>query len=200
MTNTPSTNPFVYTTSGFLLPKTDLYDVYEKSIEPLQQLFSVNVIASSEMAISDFYKNNEVYTSLQANRLYMEYVKDPKNFDSFMALVNFATEIFASMTCREFFETQYSSMHISPMSLMLCKDILIKSLSNYQQYAVISPNTRFMIDNKMTATKANLLKRQVFTEVDAARYNLSWGKVLTPMIEAEGPFVTMFKHIFVDYY
>ncbi|WP_396190429.1 hypothetical protein [Flavobacterium sp.] len=191
----------IYTTSGFLIPKSDLYDVYEKNLSPLEQLFSRSVISSSEAAVSEFYKKNEIYTSMQANRLYMAYINDHKNFDAFMEMVNFSTEIFGQLTCREFFEAQFTSMHISPMSLMMCKDILMKGLSNHQQYAVLPPNTRFMIDNGMTPSKANKLKKDTFDEMERSYLSvLSWKAVLGPMIQNEGPFVTMFKHIFVDYY
>lgn len=189
----------VYTTSGLLIPKNEMYAVYEKTATPLEQLFSRSTIASSELAVLDFYKTNEIYTSIQANRLYMNYVSDP-TYEAFMELVNFATDIFKLINCREFFEAQASSLHISPMTLMLCRDIINGKLSNYLQYACIPPNSRFMINNGLTVSKGNENLKKMFEEHNRRYGALSWVDVLTPIMENQGAFVTMFKHFFVDYY
>lgn len=189
----------VYTTSGLLIPKNELYAVYEKNATPLEQLFSRSTIASSELAVLDFYKTNEIYTSIQANRLYMNYVSD-QNYDTYMELVNFATDIFKLVSCRGFFENQASSLHISPMTLMLCRDIINGTMGNYLQYACVPPNSRFMINNGLTASKGNENLRKMFEESNRHHGSLSWVDVLTPLMENQGAFVTMFKHFFVDYY
>lgn len=189
----------IYTTTGLLIPKTDLYQVYEKNATPLEQLFSRSTVASSELAVLDFYKNNEIYTSLQANRLYLNYIGSP-TYDNFIEMVNFATDIFDKVTCRDFFEAQVSSLHISQMTLMLCKDVISGNLQNYYQYAGVSPNSRFVINNGITTTKANENLKKLFSPVDQKYGSLSWVNVLSPVVENQGAFVTMFKHFFVDYY
>lgn len=189
----------IYTTTGLLIPKTDLYQVYEKNATPLEQLFTRSTVASSELAVLDFYKNNEIYTSLQANRLYLNYIATP-TYDNFIEMVNFATTIFEQITCRDFFEAQVSSLHVSQMTLMLCRDIINGNLHNYYQYAGVSPNSRFVINNGVTTTKANENLKRLFSNNDQKFSSLSWVNVLTPIVENQGAFVTMFKHFFVDYY
>lgn len=189
----------VYTTSGLLIKKNDHYAVYEKNATPLEQIFSRSTIASSELAVLDFYKTNEIYTSLQANRLYMNYVSNP-TYDNYIELVNFATDIFRETSCREFFENQAASLHISPMTLMLCRDIINGNLTNYLQYAGIPANSRFMINNGMTTKSGNEKIRAMFKETTKGFGSLSWASILTPIVENQGVFVTMFKHFFVDYY
>lgn len=185
----------IYTTSGLLIEKNDQYAVYEKNATPLEQIFSRSTIASSELAVLDFYKTNEIYTSLQANRLYMSYIGNP-TYDGYMEMVAFATDIFKMTTCRSFFENQAASLHISPMTLMLCRDVIHGNLGNYLQYAGIPPNARFMINNGLTTSKANENLKKLFKD----DRSLSWVSVLAPVVENQGAFVTMFKHFFVDYY
>lgn len=189
----------IYTTTGILIPKSDHYQVYEKNASPLEQLFSRSTIASSELAVLDFYKTNEIYTSLQANRLYINYIKNP-TFDNFIEILNFATEIFESISCREFFEAQVTSLHISQMTLMLCRDIVDGNITNYYQYAGVSPNSRFVINNGVTETKAMENLKKIFPNSRQKFSSLSWVDILTPVVENKSAFVTMFKHLFVDYY
>lgn len=189
----------VYTTTGLLIPPSPLYEVYEKSATPLEQLFSRSMIDNSDLGVLDFYKSNEIFTSLQANRLYLNYISEP-TYDNFMEMVNFATDIFKGVTCREFFQDQVASLHISQMTLMLCKDIINGNIGNYIQYAGVSPGSRFVISNGVTVNKANETMKKLFSEVDRRYGSISWVQVLTPVVENEGAFVMMFKHFFVDYY
>lgn len=188
----------VYTTSGFLIPKTPLFDVYEKNLSPLEQIYARNLTASADLATSNFFKENEIYTSLQANRLYLTYIDQP-TYDNYIELVNFAADVFGLMSCREFFEAQTTSYHISPMSLMLCRDIITGKVINYHQYAGVPPNSRFMINNGSTQAKAHENLKNMFKDVGTYS-SLSWVDVLTPIVQNQGAFVTIFKHLFVDYY
>lgn len=188
----------VYTTSGFLIPKSPHYEVYEKNLSPLEQLYARSTTASADQAAQAFFKDNEIYTSLQANRLYLSYIDQP-TYDNYIELVNFASDIFSQITCREFFEAQTASLHISPMSLLLCKDIITGKVLNYHQYAGIPPNSRFMVSNGFTQTKSHEQMKLMFKDIGTYG-SLSWVDVLTPIVQNQGAFVTIFKHLFVDYY
>lgn len=187
----------VYTTSGFLVPKSPHYEVYEKASAPLDYLYTKGGIATADAAARTFFNDNDIYTSVQANQLYLTYIND-RSFDNFVELVNFATDIFALISCREFFEAQAGSIHISQMSLMMCGDIINGKIISNHQYASVSPSSRFIPNNGVTETKALTNLKNIFKKNEGN--SVSWVNVLTPIVEDQAAFVTLFKHIFVDYY
>ncbi len=193
--------PTVFATSGFVVPLTPYHCPYSEIAGLKETLFARVFASTSDQMTREYFKNSNIYISETAKELYDEYVGNPC-LDTFIAIVDMVTDILKMTTPRQFFQWQAGSNHISPISLMFCKDVITgKFVENYNTYNVLNFNARFAISNNVTSHEAAMNWRE-FERILHSSYGQgeSWTEMLTPLMNKRPAFLAFFKHIFVDYY
>jgi hypothetical protein len=192
--------PTVFTTSGFVLPLTAYLTPFKEVSGISETLFSNVFATSSDQMLREFLKNSDVYISGTSKKLYDAYSNEP-SLGNFMAVVDMVTDTLRLVTPAQFFQWQTGSRHISAISLMFCLDVVTgKFVENYKTYNVLGFNSRFVINNSMTAQDAASHWQRISKLLASAGLANSLTRILTPLMNDRAVFMTFFKHIFVDFY
>lgn len=185
----------ILTTTGFILPVSGLYTVFEKKHYELQDFIGRNDNYSYKSRL-DYFTDNGVYFSQAANELYRNYIRD-RSFFNLMAMVDFCADILSKVDVKTFLQLQAANRYTSNMSLLLCKDILAGKMCGNHRYDSVPPDSRFVIDDPLTKDEAaNRYKMLLRGVEDPTRTN--WVQIFTPMLQDKGSFVTVFRYLFVD--
>lgn len=192
--------PTIFTTSGFILPLTPYHAPYREVNGAKETILTQFFASTSDQVLHDYFKNSNIYISDTAKKLYDAYVSEP-TFDHFIEVVNFVTDILQNCTPEQFFRWQMGSTHISEISVMFCNDIVTgKFVRNYNTYNVLGFNSRFAMNNGLTATQASHRWSDISRAIRTSGMTNSWTQVLAPLMGKRAVFMTFFKHIFVDFY
>lgn len=192
--------PTVFTTSGFILPLTPYHAPYSEVNGAKETIFTQFFASTSDQMLHDYFKNSNIYISDTAKKIYDAYTSDPTH-EHFIDAVNLVTDILQHCTPEQFFKWQMGSPHISAISVMFCKDIVTgKFVHNYNTYNVLGFNSRFSMNNALTATQASERWADMKRAMNNSGTSNSWTTILVPLMAKRAVFMTFFKHIFVDFY
>lgn len=191
-------NAHILTTSGFILPDNQHYEVLTKEKIGEASGFRRTALATNNSAVSELVKNNQIYHSPAANEAFLNF-EDSSSFDHFMRLVDVASTILKDIDYNKFFELQGNNRHLSPFSFKMCVELLSgEFLKTYHTYSVIPSNIRFCADNGYSASQfASNVKT---LHRSKSYYANTWEQLLSALANDRAAFSTFFKYVFVDSY
>lgn len=184
----------ILTTTGFLLPPNDLFEVYKSTTTQFDAFVGRDNNFDFKY-LSAYYADNGILHSPHAMGLYNRYRADP-SYAHFIDLVDFTATALHGVDCKTFMEWQAYSRHTPDITLMLCKDLLNKRFTNLHQYSHLSAQTRFVMNTSITKDAALRRYESLIQGVPVAQ--LSWVGVLEPLMQDKSMFVTLFRYLFVS--
>lgn len=184
----------ILTTTGFLLPPNDLFEVYKSNTTQFDAFVGRDNNYDFKH-LSQYYVDNAILHSPHAMGLYTKYRAD-SSYNNFIDLVDFTAMALQGVDCRTFVEWQAYSRHTPDITLMLLKDLLGKRLTNLHQYSHLSAQTRFVLNTSITKDAALRRYQNVIDKVPANQ--MSWVNVLEPLMQDKSMFVTLFRYLFVS--
>lgn len=184
----------ILTTTGFLLPQSDLFEVFRSTSSEFEQFLGRDNNYDLK-TLATYYSDNSISHSPHADALYKKYYAEP-NFDNFIALVDFTAAVLQGMDCITFMEAQAYNRHAAPISLMLCRDLLQGTTERFYQYDQLSARTRFVLNAAITKTAAQQRYATLVKGIPSGQ--ISWVTVLEPLLQNRPTFVTLFRYLFVS--
>lgn len=193
MTNAP-----ILTTSGFILPDSQHFEVLTKDKISDTSIFNRTVLVTTNTAVADLVDSNQIYHSPNANEAFLKF-EDTGSFDNFIHMVDVTAEILKGIDYNRFFELQANNRHLSHYSFKMCVDLLNGDFfKTYHQYNIIPANIRFAADNGLSASQ---FASNVKTLYKSKTYNTNtWEQLLSGLANDKAAFATFFKYVFVDSY
>lgn len=190
---------YILTTSGFVLPLTAHHTPVDQSKLDVVSIFARSSPLPFDNNLAEFTKDVLEHQSHSANDAYRNYEAD-KSFENYMVMVDITCEVLSGMSVEEFFKFQAVNRYLSTVSFRFCLDLYASKLhSNYRDYLVMPLSARFQ-DPALT-TPATLQERQVaIKRLNGLSKNLTWERVLPPLINDKKAFVSFFRYLFVDAY
>lgn len=186
----------ILTTTGFVLPESGLYTMFEKKHYELEDFIGRNDNFNYKSRLN-FFIDNGVHFSSAANELYRNYIRD-RSFVNFMAMVDYCADILSKVDVKTFLQLQAANRYTSNMSLLLCKDILNEKMVGNHLYDSVPPDSRFVMDNPITKHEAAERYKKLLARPGQDPARVNWVMLIAPMVEDKGSFVTMFRYFFVD--
>lgn len=188
---------FIIASSGFILPHNNYFKPFDPKDELGDAIFNRSIGSSVNPEILKFYQDKNVYRSETINKAYNDYIAS-QSFEDYINLINIAIDIFKEIDFSAFFKLQATNINLSPMSFKFCLDVVSgKFNSNYNDYAIIPFNIRFIINNGLTNDKSlcNIkeLEKQSF-------FINNWETFLSDLADNKDRFLVFFRYIFADYY
>ena len=189
---------YILTTSGFILPNNTYYSILDTSKLSSDSIFIKTTVIPTDNNLVSYTRNNFIYHSPLANEAYKKY-EATKSFDSFMTLVNIATEILSVIPYDSFFEIQANNRNMSPYSFLFCLDIYTYEFINKRHaYDAMPLSARFTPYG--TVSEETIKKNVKYVRQVKEYYRLTWETALAELAEDRHAFSTFFKYVFVDAY
>lgn len=189
---------YILTTSGFILPNNGYYAILDTNKLSSDSIFSKTTVIPTDNNLVSYTKNNFIYQSPLANEAYKKY-EATKSFDTFMTLVNIATEILSGISYDTFFEVQANNRNMSPYSFLFCLDVYTsKFICKRHTYDAMPLSARFTPYG--TVSEETIKKNVRYVQQVKENYRLTWETALAELAEDRHAFSTFFKYVFVDVY
>lgn len=186
----------ILTTTGFIMPESTLYSVFEKKHYELDDFIGRENHLSYNTRL-DYFTFNKVQFSPPANEIYRNYTLN-RNFKNFMAMVDFSAEILSQVDVKGFLKLQATNRYCSKLTIMFLRDLLEGKLSATHMYDSVPADCRFVTNDTLTKHD-ELVRINRLLGLDNTDISYSnWPSVLCPLMEDEGSFVTFFRYLFVD--
>lgn len=184
----------ILTATGFLMPESTLFELYTDQASQFEEFVGRDNNYAVK-TLTKYFCDNKISVSAQANSLYRAYQSD-SSYANFIAMVDFMAGVFGQVSCASFLEWQAYNRHLSGMSLMLCRDLALGNLDRFHQYNNLAGLNRFVLNEAITKDQGGKRHKAMLEGVSPA--NLSWIRVLEPLMDQRSCFVTVFKYFFVN--
>lgn len=184
----------ILTTSGFLLPENHLFEVFKEKPSAFDSFVGRDNNYQLK-TLANYYLNNNISYSPQADLLYDNYRKE-KTFDNFIGMVDFTSDVLSLVDCKTFMDWQAYNRHAPVITMQLCRDLLIGDTSKLHQYDNLTPSSRFIIDQAISKEVGN--NRHKLMTKGVIESKMSWVNILSPLMTNKSEFSTVFKYLFVN--
>lgn len=184
----------ILTASGFLMPESNLFELYDDKSSQFEDFVGRDNQYALK-TLTKYYSDNKISVSMQADSLYQRY-KNENSYTNFIAMVDFMADVFSRVDCAVFMEWQAYNRHISPVTLMLCRDLVIGNFDHFHKYDNITAMSRFVMNEAITKDEGARRHKAIVSGL--RNCDISWLKVLEPLMGNKANFVTVFKYFFVN--
>lgn len=190
------TKPWITTTTGICLPESVHYQPY-KSDETARDAL-LNPMTGYDKDVTAYYERHSTQLSQIANALLASYAKQD-SYANFMAMVDFACEVLGGDSCTAFFNAQCANPHISSTTLQLLRDAVTGNVQAIgKSYQSVANASRFVRLGSIPPGEE--AKRRSFLFNGVAAGQLNWCRLLLPLVVDRKAFLSLYRHLFVDFY